>query len=556
MPDVQENESPQHIGPLELTSGNLDSPTLLHSVEALKNEDILTLVLLELKRLLEQDALPPASLSRWESVFASLLRISGPFFRSGIDILWNEMKSLVPAFKLLPWYNGKEYRGVETYKYTGAREWDRFSLYASRIKRLRLFSFDENIIPDSLILQLLNLHGRPEPLFPALQFIRISHNAWHAQSQVFFLAFGKALDCLEVSVVGQPNQSTLLAFLPTIPLRASNLTDIKYWGPGGTELLYHIACISTLTHLELHLKKNVREDDMLLLRRLEKLRTFVLNLRPPNTVTPMFTRTTQPANLFPEGLEVLNIAASGAAHRQICNGIILSPQLLDLRLVFADPIFTHDAQTVLVTAVKASPFLQILSIEHSGEDTDTFHLPTFLRNPVASEALSSASRLTKASFTHLPVWLAQSLLPSVQQAIPHWKHLTTLRFQLKFSLPHGPPQINPDSRFPDMRFLATIQQACPDLEVLEFHFDDALEGVPLHDELKEFPPLSHPLRTLEINTFEKLYSTVDLDRKVQIAVYLFVLFPGLETVDGTADAFWKDVDTLLASYQSLHDLQM
>ncbi|KAF6743880.1 hypothetical protein DFP72DRAFT_931155, partial [Ephemerocybe angulata] len=535
-----ENESPQHTAPLELTSGNLDSPTLLHSAEALKNEDILTLVLLELKRLLEQDALPPASLSRWESVFASLLRISGPFFRSGIDILWNEMKSLVPAFKLLPWYNGKEYRGVETYKYTGAREWDRFSLYASRIRRLRLFSLDESIIPDSLILQLLNLHGRPEPQFPALQFIRISPKAWH------------------VSVDGKPNQSTLLAFLPTIPLRASNLTDFKYWGPGGTELLYHITCIPTLTHLELHLKENVREDDILLLRRLEpeKLRTFVLILRPPNTITPTFIRTTQPANLFPEGLEVLSIAASGAAHRQIFSGIILSPQLLDLRLVFADPIFTHDAQTVIVTALKASPLLQILSIEHSGEDTDTFHLPTFLRNPVASEALSLASRLTKASFTHLPVWLAQSLLPSVQQAIPHWKHLTTLRFQLKFSLPHGPPQINPDSRFPDMRFLATIQQACPDLEVLEFHFDDALEGVPLHDELKEFPPLSHPLKTLEINTFEKLYSTVDLDRKVQIAVYLFVLFPGLETVDGTADAFWKDVDTLLASYQSLHDLQM
>lgn len=80
------------------------------SVQVLNSKDILPLILSSLKDALMKSVEP----CDWQDAFASIIRVSRAFFDAGMPMLWHTMTSVVPAFKLLPWYaEGSEYRGID-----------------------------------------------------------------------------------------------------------------------------------------------------------------------------------------------------------------------------------------------------------------------------------------------------------------------------------------------------------------------------------------------------------------------------------------------------------
>ena len=70
-------------------------------------EDLLPLILLDLKALVVGDAEKP----KWRGALAPLLLVNESFFHSAANLLWNTTDSLVHVFKLLPWFK-TEYKGI------------------------------------------------------------------------------------------------------------------------------------------------------------------------------------------------------------------------------------------------------------------------------------------------------------------------------------------------------------------------------------------------------------------------------------------------------------
>jgi hypothetical protein len=70
--------------------------------------------------LLSQDILPEivacleeiSEATRWKDVIARLLVTNKAFFHAGIGSLWKSLDSLVPIFRLLPWFTTQSYTGV------------------------------------------------------------------------------------------------------------------------------------------------------------------------------------------------------------------------------------------------------------------------------------------------------------------------------------------------------------------------------------------------------------------------------------------------------------
>jgi hypothetical protein len=90
----------------------------------LKSEDILPIILLELKGyLLDLDqplsdhTMDPSSstgekTSSWRASFLPLLLVDKSFLQAGSNLLWNTMETLAPVFRLLPWYKKTKYKGL------------------------------------------------------------------------------------------------------------------------------------------------------------------------------------------------------------------------------------------------------------------------------------------------------------------------------------------------------------------------------------------------------------------------------------------------------------
>ncbi|KAJ3540178.1 hypothetical protein NMY22_g4417 [Coprinellus aureogranulatus] len=148
--------------------------------EVLSSQDIVPQIIMQLKELVGDDESRKA--------VAPLLVINKAFFHGGIGVLWRTMDSLLPVLKLLPWSSGSSYNGIGAYKYTGAKDWELFNFYSAHIRSFTLvpsLSSGVDIAPH-LILELVTLHGRPDPFFPQLQHITVDA-AGHAYLPLLFL---------------------------------------------------------------------------------------------------------------------------------------------------------------------------------------------------------------------------------------------------------------------------------------------------------------------------------------------------------------------------------
>jgi hypothetical protein len=102
-------------------------------------------------------------------------------------------------------------------------------------------------------------------------------------------------------------------------------------------------------------------------------------------------------------------------------------------------------------------------------------------------------------------------------------------------------------------FLFTLCKECPDIEVLNFQFDDEqiTETSAENLNLAELPfPTIHPLRSLSIGAVDDDLA-LDVAQKAVIAAYVTGLFPRLESLTGFAVETWRDIEVLVKMYQAV-----
>jgi hypothetical protein len=275
----------------------------------LQNEDLLPLILVHLKDVLQDEALRNGEEGSgasddgkaeedgnsdtgqsWKNDFASLILVNMSFFRAGTAILWKNMENLAPLFGLLPWFK-QEYRGVrvsgrtsffrifegswyllpQTFSSTSPSSWERFNLYASLVQGLILKAAPDITITTPWLLQLITLPGRPDPLLPNLQSISVNPEAYSGL-HFLFLLLGESLESLDIAPcsvwedydlfpdnwqdnqnpqLAQETQESLLAVLPTVSFSAPHLRSFKYTGPTSAELFHHISNLKNLVSLAL-----------------------------------------------------------------------------------------------------------------------------------------------------------------------------------------------------------------------------------------------------------------------------------------------------------------
>ncbi|KAF6758012.1 hypothetical protein DFP72DRAFT_210659 [Ephemerocybe angulata] len=461
--------------------------------QVLTSDDILPIILRHLKD--ELDKLDPAigtgaSQVRkgWKGAIASLLPVNGTFFHSGANMLWHTMDSIVPALKLLPWYKSP-YKGVGGFKYSGRKDWEPFTEYATRIHQ---FNFRKRAHCDIELLwlvELLTLHERPDPFFARLQTVSFSPDACRALRGLMFIMC-PSLELLVVHAASElrgyetyPDdwrnssrgshvaatqllQDNLLASLPKLSSSSTRLTSLTYRGPTNEEILQRISNISTLTRLDLTLTAQDSSGHCLrALRKLPLLQTLVV------AALPYQSYDNEPATtpIFRCGrLTSLDITAIEGQMVGLLLGI-LAPhptRIRDLTLNFIrinDQSFFYSSIEEPTRGNTHLEFITVRSVAPAGQQLKVTRNwawgPQALFERCESNVKSnfkSASNVKVARFIDIPAILWRSLSSVLQASVPHWKLLTTLIFTIQAGIEdEAANNTIPINAFPGLSFLAS-----------------------------------------------------------------------------------------------------
>ncbi|KAJ3540174.1 hypothetical protein NMY22_g4412 [Coprinellus aureogranulatus] len=523
--------------------------------------------------------------SRWKLAVARLLTVNTAFFQAGISILWKTMDGLRPAFKLLPWFSQRQYAGVGTYKYLGAEDWKRFSIYAPYIRRFlveptpRLL---EEMSPHHAI-ELLTLTERPSPLFPNLQDIAISPLGASKSPSLFLLASPSlrtfkylcstpriALNTQEVVLDTTWPPTDLTTVLPRLAATAVSLQEFTYCGTTNDEFLSRIGQLTSLTSLRLSITSAQTPDALQNIRRLPNLEVLEIQYLCVMAGGEE-SRVHRVRELFPPDSRLHNLKSLyvfATPFGQGAVGTALCPTKLQrLRLLFLKATELPWIQQCGWVYFLPNPDIYDLSIEFacqnftsprvltSGEEAAQILLKAKKSFPLS---LTKLKALRQVSFKDVPYSLAAAIYPDISTAIPSWTLLQGLSFRIDLKTP-SPTDVGPtppsSPPFVGLSFLASVvRNDCPNLEELEFHFNKVLVR---EESLEEYSSTSqgihHPLRKLKVNTGGTLLESsrlgMSLSRKADIAMFLERLFPVLATVEGSASTVWDDIGELIVAFR-------
>ncbi|RXW18323.1 hypothetical protein EST38_g7535 [Candolleomyces aberdarensis] len=568
----------------------------------LESEDILPIILLELKgALLEEplghtatDASSPTTgrTLSWKASLCSLLLVNRSFFQAGSNLLWNTMEILEPVFRLLPWYTKTRYNGLGNFQYNGSVDWERFNFYASRIQGFHLISSPEDdfSISSSWLLQLFTLHERPDPLFPILQSIIVTPEAFPGL-QVLFLLVGPSLRLLEVfscseisdsasipsdweAYAGESKegfreevQANLIAVLPKVSVSSPQLQSFTYRGPVSMDLFLHISQLKGLVSMNLTMANayGALLAPYKCLAKLSSLRHLVLEA-PLLDALDWWPSPEERVNVDLDTLQVTTTATQQFRLRK-------SIRFMNLRMLVLE--FVGKTSTFLLNStikryLPRSRGLERLSItflsgkplgveEPEDGQSRQQQVEEQQGRPTVVSTLQGSAKLKEVFMRNVPPSLVKSAVYSLQQAMPKWSQLTMLVFQPR----QQPISTESQSTLPvagestGLSFLGTtVWTRCNNLQELEFHFDEA--EIATEDLLNSqaFKSSSrdddHPLRILRINTTSSRLE-LDLRKKIEVATFLDRLFPRLDRLQGSASGVWEEVGMLIKSYQAVKE---
>ncbi|KAJ2924219.1 hypothetical protein H1R20_g12873, partial [Candolleomyces eurysporus] len=528
--------------------------------QVLRNQDILPLIFLHSKKLGQldrhgnhesangQELAQPYS---WKAFLVSLIVVNKSFFHTGTNLLWHTMGSFTPVLKLLPWFSG-EYKGIGSYEYRGFDDWGRFRVYSSRIHRFKIESIPDIVIPHDRLLQLLFLHQRPDPFFENLHSITFSGAASQAL-HILFLFVGPPLQSLEVSVTTLKQQDKVLAVLPVLPNKTTSLGTFRFNGPLCREFIFHLSNIKTLQFLTLKVAtgSHLTAEDVDFLRNLPNLRKLELEFEPgfqfaDSEASMTWTEMRGKPETCGWELELI-----GTGQSLFYASWAIAPTRLRCVTLQA----TRFTNNFVVTTLLSQFFMTNQSLEsfsmHFGETGSLSKLSP----PVEANRISRATQVLKNHkdivafvMSDLPYSAGGHVSSMLKASVPHWKRLKILHFRL-----HERALVPRDGTkcFPSLEFLFTICKQCPNIEELDFQFDDdrIREIRPESLNLEELPfPTIHPLRSLSIGTVDNDLE-FDMVQKAAIGAYIAGLFPHLKSLTGFSAGTWREIEVLVKMYQ-------
>ncbi|RXW11443.1 hypothetical protein EST38_g14411 [Candolleomyces aberdarensis] len=565
--------------PADRTAGN---PTLVQAVDnsdselgkqhdvgaseqVFRNQDILPLIFLHSKKLGQLDRDRDSDHERansqelaqpysWKAFLASLIVVNKSFFHTGTNLLWDTMDSFTPVLKLLPWFSG-EYKGIGSYEYLGSKDWDRFRVYSSRIHHFKIESTPDIVIPHDRLLQLLFLHQRPDPFFENLHSITFSSAASQAL-HILFIVVGPPLRSLEVSVATLEQQDKVLAILPVLQNKTTSLDTFRYSGPLCGEFILHVSNIKTLQFLTLKIATGSRlaTSDVEFLRNLPNLQKLGLDFEPDfefsDDETPL-SWTTKRGKPETCGWQ---LELSGARLSLYYAPWLIAPtQLRCVTLQATGYANNYLATTLLLKFFAINRALESFSM-HFGETGARLYSSDPVEAEMtswATQALQKHKHIVAFVMSDLPHFVGEHVSPMLQASVPHWKRLKTLHFRL-----HESAHIEDGDAtkcFPSLTFLFTICKECPNIEELNFQFNDDQITAPANLNWSKPPfPTVHPLRSLSIGTIDDSLE-LDMVQKAAIAAYIAGLFPRLESLTGFAEETWREIEVLVKVYQVVRD---
>ncbi|KAJ3542266.1 hypothetical protein NMY22_g3572 [Coprinellus aureogranulatus] len=512
--------------------------------EVLGSMDILPTIFNHLKDQLQLEVLECANVLRWQTAFYTVVLTSRSFFEAGIPTLWHTMESFEACLRLLPWSQGT-YKGLGVYEYSGVKDWERFSFYAWYIKRMKLAMECTASLEEGWLSELLALRERPDPIFPTLQSVDVA-SILSLPPTFLLLVTSESLRVLRLRVAAALVGPGILSIFPKMPQRSCNLTTIQFTGASTPQLFHHLAKIASLTSVSLSLLSDASPKDISLLRLLPNLRVLALEMKMGARVDFDPER---PVPLKQMPLQGIFVGGSSTTQLSIFRALVPFAQHVD---VVMSTVPDWDKMRVLLFHWLALSNLT-LTIEVTGDAPGPSSGPSVLSSTEEADLMqvlmNTGRSLQRFTITDVPAQLGEPLSLHLQSHIMNWRYLKNLSYTIRpddgLTGLYGRP-------YPDLSFLPSIRQRCPDLEELEFHFDDdacayALSAPPPTDDASG--PSSHPLRILRISTDIRDFH-YSAQEKGKIANYLHRLFPCLEEVSGSARELWRDVDALVHSYQT------
>lgn len=427
------------------------------------------------------------------------------------------------------------------YDYSGAKDWERFSIYSVHVRNIIVRDdVAEIIVAEEWMSQLMSLPGRPNPLFPGLRGVELGNIDKPFHHRLLFI-IGESL--LHLGVHTRHNPSVLLAALPIIAHKCCDLTTFNYVGPSSPELFLYMSKILSLKNVFLSLTSYSQQKDIIPLRNLERLERLVFDME--NSVG-IVCDPDVPVHANAKPLQELAVSGSYLTQLAVQRAILPSPRQLDLTLTGH-----YDALSAIYGILRhcfsLSSRLTSVDIGFVGQTNEDMAPVDYRVTGATKQALVEGGKvLQQLRMVNVPTWVGEPISLVLQLAIPRWRSLEKLIFHVRtdqgLTGRYGRP-------YPNLSFLATIQQACPCIAEFDFHFDcDAWQFEPLVPSVQS--SFTHPLRILRINTTRRDIA-LGVAEASHIAMYLDLLFPLLEEVSGSAQALWRDVSMLVQSYQAV-----
>jgi hypothetical protein len=377
---------------------------------------------------------------------------------------------------------------------------------------------------------------------------------------------------------------------PFLHFYAPNIQSFHYKGPSEHGIFQRLSILKTITELHLEWVDRINACDLLCLRDLPLLQVLHLATSSPVIPAPAIVMASPDGAPSCPSLRTLKIRGNEMLQLILCmyQGVHQNLEGLDLVLTRVDrPSFI---QRALGFYLHFNPRLESISVrvlsqyeQHPPWPADAvIEMPAGLSDldieAHARASFASCSSIRTASFEKIPPCLWSFTSSVLQDSIGGWKRLTSLKWKAVDGPMHD--RFNPSMRwglgsaFPGLSFLYTvIWRECPNLEILEFHFDrDKLRNEDLTMKGKIVNasarasryPCGHPLRCLTINTTtyededeeeedddRENMALLGTDRRTEVVAFVELLFPQLKELTGTPPNLWSVMVSWLQTYRGL-----
>ncbi|KZT03187.1 uncharacterized protein LAESUDRAFT_814833 [Laetiporus sulphureus 93-53] len=440
---------------------------------------------------------------------ARLTQVSRTFFFLAVELLWREMRDVLPLFKLFallcPIAADADQGAAQTYCLRGpisAKEWDRFKLYAQYIKSAEISSRSWTIHPS--VLAHISQRNDGAPLLPFLQdLVWTQHSSLDTSLEKFVSSTTRSLHFIYAGQ-GHPRGAQCdgtdfaMKFLfERVSARAASLEKLWIEGLDHSSSVLPFSVCESLNAVELSLKDELDPDVLGMLASLTCLTELCLwNLEMRGSVAAVQLAAVKTLRMSGDASSLTNFFTSVSLPGiETLEARMSAQETEGFRLCFMS-LATSCAQSL-------SSLTVIQTSRPGNADEGAFNLlikPLFRMRQLHSVDLN------------LEGWSFSVTDGDMRESAEAWPYISTLR--LVYDVGPNKPHIT------SLLHFALFCSRLESIHVPSFSMDRR----PLR---QSYPILSHGLRTI---SFEPSDTPIADPRNV--ALFLDRIFPNLNAGDG------------------------